>query len=245
MTAVKGSKQHRMVVVPYRPLYKAGVFLVFLAAMVTFSFVTYEYGMRQGLALKVAVVRERDQISVQLAEATRLIGEMRQEIADLKFGGEIDSRANEEVRQTVESLQDQIAQFQEEIKFYKGVMLPNAQEKGLRIERLDMVGTNVPNRYKYKLLLTQVVDKHEFVQGGVEIALLGRDGNTEAALSLSELNEAQTDAIGFRFRYFQNIDGELLVPSGFEPREVMIVARSSGKNGQRLEKKFNWQLSGG
>lgn len=245
MATVKGSKQFQMVVVPHRPLYKAGIFCLFLVAMVALSFLTYEYGMTQGLATKVEVVKEKDEIKAQLADSSQLISNIRQELADLKLGGEVDTRANEEVRQTVEVLQDEIAQLREEISFYKGVMVPNVEEKGLRIERLDMANTSDPNKFRYSLLLTQVVDKHNYVQGGVEIALLGREGESEKQLLLSELNEEKQSRIKFRFLYFQNIDGELLVPDGFVPHEVMIIARSSGTNGQRLEKKFDWQLTGG
>ncbi len=245
MAAVKGSKQYQMVVVPHRPIYKTGILLLFVLAMMAFSYLTYEFGMGEGLTLKVEVVKEKDLIKAQLAESTSTVDRMRQEIAGLKLGGEVDSRATEEVWQTVESLQDEIALLNEEIRFYKGVMVPNAEDKGLRIERLDVKNTADSNKFKYSLLLTQVVDKHDFVQGGVEISVIGKEGDMDSQLKLSELNTAQKDSIGFRFRYFQNIDGELSVPAGFEPREVMIVARSFGRNAQRLEKKFNWQLSGG
>ena len=63
MAAVKGSKQHQMVVVPYRPLYKTMIFIAFLFAMAVFGWLTYEYGNNQGLELKVEVVREKDLIS--------------------------------------------------------------------------------------------------------------------------------------------------------------------------------------
>tara|TARA_B100001964_G_scaffold223176_1_gene268821 strand:- start:735 stop:1472 length:738 start_codon:yes stop_codon:yes gene_type:complete len=245
MAKVKGSKQYQMVVVPHRPLYKAWIFCLFLVAMVAFSVVTYEYGMNQGLETKVEVLKEKDEIKAQLEDSRQLMTDMRQELADLKLGGEIDTRANEEVRQTVEGLQDQIAELREEIRFYKGVMLPNVEEKGLRIERLNMENTGDTNRYKYSLLLTQVVDKHDYVQGGVEITVFGSEGSSEKKLALSEMSEEKLARIRFRFRYFQNVDGELLVPDGFEPREVMIIAKSSGRNGQRLEKKFAWQLNGG
>lgn len=245
MAAVRGSKQYQMVVVPHRPIYKTGILLLFVLAMMAFSYLTYEFGMGEGLTLKVEVVKEKDLIKAQLAETTSTVDRMRQEIAGLKLGGEVDSRATEEVWQTVESLQDEIALLNEEIKFYKGVMVPNAEDKGLRIERLDVKNTADSHKFKYSLLLTQVVDKHDFVQGGVEISVLGKEGDIDLQLKLSELNAAQKDSIGFRFRYFQNIDGELSVPAGFEPREVMIVARSFGRNAQRLEKKFNWPLSGG
>lgn len=240
MATVKGSKQYKMVVVPYRPFYRAGLFCVFLSAVAAFSWLTYSYGMKMGLATKTEIVKEQRKLTTQLHQTDQLITGMRQELAELKLGGQIDSRANEEVRLTVESLQDQIAELNEEIRFYKGVMLPNVEEKGLRIERLDMKAASEPNTFNFSLLLTQIVEKHEYVQGGIEINIVGQ----ETELSLSELGNADRDPIRFRFRYFQNIDGVLTVPDGFEPQQITIVAKSSGKNSQRLEKKFDWQLSG-
>ena len=219
------------------------IFIVFLFAMAVFGWLTYEFGNNQGLELKVEVVREKDLISKELGEARALISEMRQEIADLTVGGEIDNQANEEVRQTIENQQNLLAAQNEEISFYKGVMLPNVANKGLRIERLD-VSSNVPGRVRYSLLLTQVVDKHDYVQGGVRISLLGQNDGQEETIQVSESGRDKAEAIKFRFRYFQNIIGELQLPEGFVPREVMVVVQSSGLNAQRLEKTFDWRLKG-
>ena len=73
MAAVKGSKQHQMVVVPHRPVYKAFIFFVFLILMGVFSWLTYHYGKSQGIALKVEVVQERDDIRTQLEDARETI----------------------------------------------------------------------------------------------------------------------------------------------------------------------------
>ncbi|XOV85931.1 MAG: DUF6776 family protein [Pseudomonadota bacterium] len=243
MTAVKGSKQYQMVVVPYRPWYKAGIFCLFLIAMAAFSWLTYEYGMREGIATRVEVVRERDELSARLAESVRRIDEMRQEIADLKVGGEIDSRATEEVRETVESLQNEIAELNEEIRFYKGVMLPNVEDKGLRIERLDLRSLD-GGRYRFSLLLTQMVEKHEYIQGGVQVNLVGVASGIEETLPLDTVSDISNN-IRFRFRYFQNIDGELTLPENFEPRAVTVVAQANGRDGQRQERRFQWPTVGG
>ena len=243
MATVKGSKLHHMVVVPYRPLYKAMIFIVFIFAMAIFGWLTYEFGNNQGLELKVEVVREKDLISKELGEARGLINEMRQEIADLTVGGEIDNQANEEVRHTIENQQNLLAAQNEEISFYKGVMLPNVANKGLRIERLD-VSSNAAGKVRYSLLLTQVVDKRGYVQGGVQISLLGENDGQEEALQLSEQGRDKAEAIKFRFRYFQNIAGEVQLPKGFVPREFMVVAQSSEPIAQRLEKTFDWPLKG-
>lgn len=233
-----------MTVVPHRPGYKALISIAFLSALVGLSWFTYELGRDQGLARSVEIREERDRLNDELQVARRAMDRMQQQIAELEIGGEIDDRANEEVRQTIEALQEQIAQQNEEISFYKGVMLPNVADKGLRIERLDM-SSNVPGRVKYSLLLTQVVDKHDFVQGDVDISVHGKAGEEERSFALGELDEGKGDDVRFRFRYFQNINGEITLPDGFEPREVTIVAQSSGSNGQRLEKSFDWPLQGG
>ena len=243
MAAVKGSKQHRMVVVPYRPVYKGVVFLVFIILMGVFGRLIYEYGNNQGLELKVEVVREKELVSKQLVEARVLISEMRQQLSDLTLGGEIDNQANEEVRQTIENQRNLLAAQDEEINFYKGVMVPNAGSKGLRIERLD-VSSNAAGKVRYSLLLTQVVDKRGYVKGGVQLSLLGQNDGEEKALQLGEQGRDKAEAIKFRFRYFQNIAGEVQLPKGFVPREFMVVAQSSEPIAQRLEKTFDWPLKG-
>ncbi len=240
MATVKGSKQHQMVVVPHRPWLRASVWMLFLVIAAGIAWATYFYGLSMGIATRVEVIEERDAIRTQLAQSLVLIEDQRQEIADLKVGNEIDTRATEEVQQTVEQLQDRIAQLNEEIGFYKGVMVPNADDKGLRIERLNVRGAGDGSQFRYSLLLTQVVDKHDFIQGGVTIQVEGRQDEIETALPLEQISDAD-GSIRFRFRYFQNIDGELTIPEGFEPRAVTVVAQSTGRGGQRLEKSFDWE----
>lgn len=245
MAQVKGTRQYRMRVVPDRPFYKAVVFVVLLLLVGSLGALAFSYGQSEGLALKGEVMHERDTARVQLAERGRQIDEMRQQLADLNVGKAVDVRANEEVLQTIESLQNQIAEMQEEIRFYKGVMLPNFDEKGLRIERLDMLRTQDPNRIRYRLLLTQVVDKHEYIQGGVVISLLGIRNAVEEKLVLSDLAENTDTPIRFRFRYFQNIDGEMTLPEGFVPKQVIVVATSNGQRSGKLERTFYYALRDG
>ena len=243
MATVKGSTQYQMMVVPHRPFYKAVTLMALLGVLGVFGGYIFHYGKNVGVALKVEWVKERDDILEELIRSNSQIDEMRQEIAVLKVGGVIDDKANEEVRQTIESLQQVNAELNEEVSFYKGVMAPNFAKKGLRIEKLDMAADS-ERSVKYSLLLTQVVDTHHWLQGEVEISVRGQYGIEEKSLVLSELDKEKADVVRFRFRYFQNINGKMTFPKGFEPREVMIVAQSSGGK-QRLEKGFDWPLSGG
>ncbi len=245
MTAVKGSKQFKMVVVRSRPWLRLAVTAIVLGVVGVLLAASYYYGKEAGLSLKVAAVRERDTLQKQLNESASIIKNLRQGIADLSLGKEVDTKANEEVRLSVESLQQDIADLKEEVRFYKSVLMPNVSEKGLRIERLDVKATADPKKVRYHLLLTQVVDKHEYIQGGVEMQLVGKRNNKQVSIPFNEAAHLEDVPIRFRFRYFQNIDGELTLPDDFTPVEIMVVANSTGRNGRRLERRFDWQLVGG
>jgi hypothetical protein len=242
---VKGSKQYQMLVVRHRPWYNAGLILLLLGLGVMAAALAYHYGRDDGLALKMEVVRERDEMRGQLNAGVKLVSAMRQEVADLKLGSAVDHRATEEVRLSIENLQDNIAGLEEEIRFYKGVMLPNVEDKGLRIERLAINPTNDPAKQRFRLVLTQVVEKHQFIQGTVEVSLLGTQGGMEKSLKLDEISDIKTSVIRFRFRYFQNIDGEISLPDAFVPREVLVVANTVGRNPRQLNRKFQWLVGEG
>ncbi|MDP6265093.1 MAG: hypothetical protein QGG98_07595 [Pseudomonadales bacterium] len=245
MVAVKGSKQYQMKVVAYRPWKSAIQGLVLLGLGLVAAGLAFYYGRDDGLAMKIEVVKERDEMRDHLNTSAVLVGTMRQEIADLKLGSEVDHKATEDVRLSIEKLQNSIAGLEEEIRFYKGVMFPNVEEKGLRIERLDINTTKDPAKLRYRLVLAQVVDKHEFIQGTVEISLNGMQGASETSVPLDKVADLKSNVIRFRFKYFQYIDGEMTLPMEFEPREVMVVARSSGRNTRQLERKFEWMVGEG
>jgi cell division protein FtsB len=245
LVAVKGSKQYQMMVVPNRPFYKWMVFFMCVIAVAVLCFFTYRYGLDVGIATRFEVVQEREALRQQLTTSEQRITAMRQEVATLRLGEEVDTKATEEVRETVESLQSQLAELNEEIRFYKGVMIPDADSKGLRIERMNLRALGDEGRFSYSLLLTQVVDKHDYVQGGVEIKLVGRQADETVELNLGSMSTENKSSERFRFRYFQNIEGELEIPSDFEPEAVMVIAQPSGNRAQRLEKRFDWQLVGG
>ncbi len=218
--------------------------MAFVVSLVALGYAAFEFGRSQSQVAGSGSLEDKERMQIALEDAERSMDAMRQQIAALELGDVIDNQANEEVRQTIEALQEQIALQNEEISFYKGVMMPNVTDKGLRIERLDM-SANGQGKVKYSLLLTQVVDKHDFVQGNVALSVRGQAGEEEKSFELKELDEEKDDDVRFRFRYFQNINGELTLPDGFEPQEVTIVAQLSGSDRQRLEKSFDWPLQGG
>ena len=113
----------------------------------------------------------------------------------MKLADEIDVQADVGVQRTILELQTQLARVQEEVQFYKGVMLPKVEDKGLRIERLRVENSGEPNRFKYNLLLTQVVNKYDYVQGDVEINLVGDEDNLGSNLPFGDISTQDQDCL--------------------------------------------------
>ena len=89
----------------------------------------------------------------QLQEELRAAGEqiklMQKEVATLRVGSAIDEKANAKIRDTVELQQESIAELKEEISFYKGVMAPSSDKKGLRVENFDVSIPDSNNKVEY------------------------------------------------------------------------------------------------
>ena len=240
---VKGSKQRRMKVVPHRPGGQVIKYLLTLVVIVAASGLAYWFGLNEGQTPVAELLKEQEALQQGLHESEQVNAQLQQDFAKIRIDGEIDGKISQVAQQTITSLQEQVGQLNEELSFYKKMLLPNKMNEGLRIEQLDLF-PGASDEVRYSLLLIHAAENHGYIQGSVQISLLGQEAGQKKQLPLSALGNGKEDTIPFRFRYFQNIGGKLILPAGFEPLEVIIVAESGGKNTQRLEKTFDWSLGG-
>lgn len=241
MTAVKGSKQYSLEVVPYRPGYRWGMRILFLALALAAVYGAYLHGASEALRHQSHAITERDQLAAELADSRQQVDELQQEVANLRLGAQVDQAASEDVRNEVITLKAQIAELQEDISFYRGLMSPTAENKGLTIGSLNILSTGVERHYNYKLVVQQFAANHVMLNGTLNFTIVGRQGELPMNLALKDVSPNITSHdIRLGFKYFQNIEGELVLPEGFEPLRVEIVAAARGATPARVEKKFGW-----
>lgn len=178
----------------------------------------------------------------EASDAQTQLVQMRRELTDVNLSKDVDDGANERLRGTIKNLRDEIGNLQEEVLFYKRLMAPSDAKQGLRIERFALERALDNEDVQYSLLLTQIVDRHNWIQGSVEIEIHGMGVNGEQVLALTELEQVDNYPLKFRFRYFQDFNGGVRVPDGFEPEKVMITARTGGSGGTQLQRTFDWKV---
>lgn len=241
MVAVKGSKSTRLKVVPHRPYLGLVMGLGLSLLFVLVAGGSYLLGSYQGVALDSRAAAERDQLRRELQEKVAESEMLSQQVANLRLASEVDKASSEDVRNKVIELKGQIAALEEDIAFYRGLMAPTDNRSGLTIGSVDILPTGAERRYRFKVVVQQLATNHQVLNGSLRINIVGHEGESVRSISLSELSPQVADEeITLRFKYFQNIEGQIELPPGFEPERIELTAKSTGRNGTSVEKKFGW-----
>jgi hypothetical protein len=91
------------------------------------------------------------------------------------------------------------------------------------------------------VLRQQDADGDTYLEGRVNVTLAGRQSGQLKRLALREVSSEQDeDAIRLRFKYFQNVEGEIVVPDGFVPEKIEISAVAEAPVAKRVDQEFEW-----
>lgn len=239
---VKGSKQEKMVVVPYRPGRRFLLVSLLVLGVGASAAGGFMYGYTNMLRIQQSGQATQQELSEQLIARETENSDLRRQVAILDRSSVMDQRATEEVQSTIRGLRDRVAQLEQDVVYYRQVVSEETEDTGLIISQLDIDATREANRYRYKLVLRQQdADGDTFLTGHVNINLVGSQGEEQQIFSLRDLSAEQDQLdIRLRFKYFQNIEGELVLPENFVPDRLQIAAVSVEPVEKSINQNFSW-----
>lgn len=241
MSAVKGSDQTQLVIRQYHPQERALQIILTVVMLIVLGVGGFYAGQYHSRERVQHLTSERDSLQTSLDDAERTITTLTQRVSVLEKGGEVDRKATDGVRQTVKELKTQVANLEEEVSFYKGIMAPSGNDKGLRVGKIDIQPQDNERKYNYSIMLTQVADNSTFIEGLAAVNFVGLKKGEKVILPLRDLAADITDlGVKFRFRYFQEFKGEIELPPQFVPEQVQVVLQSTGGKAQRVEQSIEW-----
>ena len=101
------------------------------------------------------------------------------------------------------------------------------------------------DRYKVRVMLVQPVRPDSTVTGNVTLQLEGQQAGAAARLDTAALTGGQNREFSFRFRYFENIDPEIVIPAGFRPERLTVEVRSSRRGVEPVVQTLLWSVETG
>jgi hypothetical protein len=246
MPTVKGSKQQQMIVVPLKWWHGLrGQLLVCLllsctAVAIFWSGSLYEAGSGSAIALFEKLS------SARMTESSDAINSLREQLAKAEQAASVDKLTQQDLRVNIQRLRQQISQLEEDVLFYKQITNPDAKNSGLSVSAFDLMATPTSDHYRYKIKFEKTGNPNTVVEGYANIAVTGVKDDMDMTLPLSVLsNSSQGENIRLRFRLFQDVEGEISLPYGFEPARVEILVVTEEPESKTLQKNFSWLVESG
>lgn len=245
-TKVKGSPVYRMKVVPHRPLKNAFITLVLLALISAALAATHFYTLNQASTERLSP-QEAQELRAQLDKLTQEVSESKRALAKFQLSAEVDRQAGEELRKRVMVLRDEKAALQRDVEVYR-ILTSKKSTNPMGISfGIFSVSALADNKKQFKLVVQKLAEGDDDFSGQLRVLVVGQKDGAEAKISLHELVvskvgvEPLTENIPLDFKFFQNIDTEIVLPEGFTPARVELAVKSNSRRTPvTIEAELEW-----
>jgi len=207
---------------------------------ITASWGMYEYGRYKGGFDLLEAQSQQDAMADKIELLNSDNEEMRRVNAVLEKAREVDRLAYDDVDRSLEELQREVVELGEEVAFYRGIVHAGENPRGLQIQSFQLRRNGESNLYSYRLILTQYMKNNRVLSGAAEMMVNGVQDLVRKELTLDQLAADSKTRLNFRFKYFQELAGEIELPEGFTPIKVTLRALPEAKGGKPVERSFNW-----
>lgn len=178
----------------------------------------------------------------ELPRARERIVELEGELAGANTRHEVDRASLEMLRRDLAQQQRDIADLNEGLRFYQGLMASGAGVEGVSLRGFELVSGESPGHFSYRLVVQQEARKQGPLRGDLTITVLGLRENQPVSYPLAELvRDMESNAIALEFRYFQVIEGKLEIPEDFAPQMVAVEATITSPHKLELREEYPWR----
>lgn len=168
----------------------------------------------------------------------RQIDHLQQRVATLGRSDQISRDANRDLQSTLAERDEEIAGLRADVAFYERLVGSTAQRRGLSVHALRLQPLN-NTAWHFTGTLTQNLNRGAVSTGQLTMTLEGtRNGKLEKLAWADLRQQPGAPGVGYSFKYFQQVEGDIFLPEGFTP--VRVAVRLVPRSGAAIEQSFSW-----
>lgn len=149
-------------------------------------------------------------------------------------------RANALLRESERKRQDEIANLQADLEFYRRLGGASGSQGPLTVHYLELQPTQSPRVFRVIISLTQNLRWASSTSGTVQISVDGISKGVAAHLAYKQLLAESDKPLGFQFKYFQQLEQLITLPEGFEASRLTIRLKSNSLKNP-VEQSWEWE----
>lgn len=223
-------------IVPHRPGHGRLWMLLVVLAWGLSLLATWWLASRQaapGLAAAQARARAGEQALKR--ERERVAG-LQQRQATLERSDQISRAANVEIQNSLAERDEEIAGLRADVAFYERLVGSTSQRKGLSVHTVEF-SPEAGGSWHYRAVLTQTLNRGAISKGQMSFEVEGVRAGKLVHIGWDALHQKQgVPAQAYSFRYFQQLEGSVILPAGFVPQRVKLSLRG----GDPVDQSFPW-----
>lgn len=212
-----------------------------LAIVVGGGWGVFDYGRYRAGFDSEAALQRTSMLELRIQSLSEEGQRLRGRIAILEHGKEIDETAYVAVEGDLKELQDEIRELKQQLTFYQNIVSPADIKTGVRVQLIQFEQLATPEEYRYRLILIQGPKRASRASGRARVSIVGQQSDKEVSLSIQDLHISKASSGKYRFRYFQEFQGDIKLPEAFKPHEVLVKLTPSGKNPKIVKERYAWE----
>ncbi|KRT53893.1 DUF6776 family protein [endosymbiont of Ridgeia piscesae] len=193
-----------------------------------------------GERLSSETLQTHAEMQQQLAAVEAERNDLRRQLTMAEQAAQVDKEALASVKAEIEALQDERLKMEEELVFLRGIVSTSKKKEGLKVQGFKLEPGLEAGQFNYKFTVSQVLKNGQVAKGRILISVEGVQDGKVATYNLDALADKSSASIKMRFRYFQNVEGVLRLPKGFEPARLIIEVKPSGKRLAPVSESYPW-----
>lgn len=176
--------------------------------------------------------------AAQFETQRKHVAELEQQVATLTRSDQISRDANADLQSTLAERDEEIAGLRADVAFYERFVGATAQRRGLTVHELKLQEQG-DQAWHFTATLTQNLNRGAVNAGRLQLMVEGTQGGKLTRLAWADLRQqANAPGVAYSFKYFEQVEGDLVLPAGFSPTRVAV--RLAPQSGAVVEQSFAW-----
>ncbi|MEM7283428.1 MAG: DUF6776 family protein, partial [Pseudomonadota bacterium] len=205
----------------------------------------FEYGRQMAGFDRFDAANRESALKTEIENLQGLNADLRAQVARLETSASIDQQAYGQIETSLGELQAEIQGQQEELAFYRSIVAPADGKSGLKVQEFQLQKLTDDDSYALALVVIRTRKHDTRVTGRVSVTVQGVQDGKPTSMSLADLSpkDGEVSPLEFKFRYFQDFERDIVLPSDFTPQKVLVELKPSSKWIKPVSQSFDWRVS--
>lgn len=171
--------------------------------------------------------------------------ELREKLLILEQNNQVDKQASALLQKQLIDSQKENFQLRKDLEFYKGIINVKGDKNSPVIHGIRIKPLTHAQGYRLELILLHITNTDKVFEGMLDVVVEGIQDSAVTRLPLNEISLSRNQNYSVRFRNFQRIENNFILPENFQPQKILVTVSIDDEDEPGFEKIFDWPVTDG